>query len=95
MRFFIGMVLALGFIGAGVFPVVGGFSMIERGVTGDDIYAAFIIGGVLIFVGLLIMWMVIKSRKKRSAIDPAELTATLTGIAVGSGYGEDFSDDFD
>lgn len=95
MRFIIGVILALCFIVGGLVPIAGGFSMMSRGVTGDDILAAFFIDGMLELIGLIMLWAVIKSRKKKTDIDTGALTGTLTGIMIGSeagDYGDDFSD---
>jgi hypothetical protein len=65
MRFIIGLGLALGFLTGGLVPIAGGFSMMSRGVTGDDVLAAFFIGGMLELIGLLILYAVFKTRRNR------------------------------
>lgn len=94
MRFFLGIVISLGFIVGGVVPIVGGFSMMSRQVTGDDVLFAFTLGGLLMLIGVVMFWAVLRARRKRRDIDAGALTGTATGMMLGSGDVDDFSDDF-
>lgn len=92
MRFFLGLLVALGFIVGGAIPLAGGFSMISRSISGDEVMAAFFIAGMLELIGVGILIAVFKSRKRRAGIDAAALSGTITGMALGSD--PDYSDDF-
>lgn len=76
MRFIIGLIIALGFILGGLVPFAGGFSMMSRGVTGDDVLAAFFIGGMLELIGVLILFAVFRTRHNRHG-DKDDLTAGI------------------
>ena len=97
MRFVIGLVLAFGFLLGGLVPIAGGFDMMTHGVTGDDVLAAFFIGGMLELIGVLILYAVIKARGRRKQSDEGMAGGTTMGLMIASSLddaGADDSDDF-
>jgi hypothetical protein len=85
MRVFLGIILSLAFIGGGIVPVLAGFSMLSRGITGDDVLAAFLMGAMAILIGAGIFWAVMRARKKARDLDAGVLSGTVTGMWLGAG----------
>ena len=94
MRFFIGMILALGFLLAGVIVFFVAVRLaLEQGLV-DDTYAALFVSGMLMLIGVVFLSAVVRSRKKRASIDAAQISAVTTAhmLNLNDDYGDDFSD---
>ena len=85
MRYFIGIVLALGFLLVGIVILGAGFEMISTKGATEDAMAALIIGGLLSLVGTMIFFAGRGAHHKRKAgkkADPTEAGATIMGMAM-------------
>lgn len=96
MRFFIGIVLALGFLLTGIVILGAGFEMMSSKGATEDAMAALIIGGLLSLIGITIFFAARGAHRKRKAgqkADPSEAGATIMGMAMVSDAFDDV--DFD
>jgi hypothetical protein len=98
MRFAILLLLALAAIAGGITAFAGAGSMQSRGVAQDDIYAALVIGGLLSFIGILLVVSAFRVRRlvkqRKAEVDAGQASATVTGMMLGSELGDDSGDDF-
>jgi len=72
MRYYYRVIMSLASVGGGLFAVSEGFDRLSRGVTGQEVYAAFIIGGVLMLFGYLTYAAARRARDKAAAAALAE-----------------------
>lgn len=75
MRFFIGLLLVAGFLAAGVAGLIGFARVYAAEGLSEDAGAALFIGGMLTLIGLLMLYGVIKTRRRQRAIDTDQATA--------------------
>ena len=73
MRFVLGLLLGLGFLGGGLYAFAGVFSMLSRGIDGEDVLAAGFIGTMLAFIGAAIIWGAFRSRRVKAKADLADV----------------------
>ena len=97
MRFFLGLVLSLGFLFFGLFILVAGFEVVStRGMT-DDAIASFVVGGLFMLIGIIIFFAARGASKRRKAGEKADYGkagATIVGMSmVSDSLDDDFGDD--
>jgi len=94
MRTFIGMVLALAFLLPGLAVIGAGFEMLGQTGKEEDMFAAFIMGGLLALVGIIIFFIVRGARKNRiSDTDPTAFITTVTAMHLGNDFDGDSGSD--
>ena len=89
MRFILGLLLGLAFAAGGIIGFIAAFDMTNRGITGDDVYAALFLGGILLLIGILIIWAAFITRKRAMNIDPEEISAQTRAMRMGMDFGDD------
>ncbi len=80
MRKFFGVLLGLGLAGFGVVAFVGQSNMAQRTGNVDDLYAGMVMGGLLVFAGLVTLYAVLRKPKKPA--DPAEAGAAIWAVGM-------------
>ncbi|MDJ0821529.1 MAG: hypothetical protein QNJ09_06920 [Paracoccaceae bacterium] len=80
MKKFFGTLIGLGLAGFGVIAYVGQAGMAERSGNVDDLYAGMVMGGLLVFAGVLTLWAVFRKPKKPA--DPAAAAATVWAVGM-------------
>ena len=80
MRKILGVLIALGMIGFGVVAFIGQSNVAERTGNMDDFYAGLVMGGLLVFAGLVTLFAVLRKRKKPA--DMADTSATLWAVGM-------------
>lgn len=77
MRLIIGMILGFGFgLFGGLGLVAGITEMLRRGVT-EDALAMLVIGGSMLAVGLMTIWISVKAHQRRRALKTGRPVAPL------------------
>ena len=92
MRKILGFLIGLGLIAFGVIAFVGQSNMAERSGNMDDFYAGLVMGGLLVFAGVVTLFATLRRRKKPA--DPNEAQAALMGVGMAT-FMDDGGDDFD
>jgi hypothetical protein len=73
MRFVLGLLLGLGFLGGGLYAFAGMVSMMLQSVDGEEVLAAGFIGTMLAFIGAAIIWGAFRSRQVEAKADLADV----------------------
>ena len=85
MRYFIGIVLALGFLIPGLMIIGAGVGIYADPAKWEDAMAAFVIGGALCFIGIVIYIVARKAHRDRYRTkgDPSVMIATMAAMSLG------------
>ncbi|MBO6890725.1 MAG: hypothetical protein JJ866_02180 [Roseibium sp.] len=75
MRFLLGLILTCGFLLSGGAVMVAFFEVYASEGMSEDAGAALFIGGMLLFIGILMLFAVFKSRRRRQRFDAEQATA--------------------
>lgn len=94
MRLILGLILTGGFSIGGLMILGQAVLMLPQMGAADDVLAAFFIGGMLTFIGILMGYATIKTRNRKREIDAAQLSAMGMAHMMnmdfedGGGYGD-------